>query len=159
MPLALGLGCSADRVERGVFHSGKGYRVTLPPAGWALVRDGEGDLELRRSDPPGGMAVQATCDGGSRRRPLPLLARYLTFGLDERRTVERAPMLMGAETAERVVVRGRREGIDVMVEAVVARNHRCVYDFLYVAAPDDFDQGRPAFRSLVESFSLEASRP
>jgi hypothetical protein len=159
VPLALAAGCSADRIERGVFHSAKGYRVTLPPDGWTRVPGGEADLELRRSGPPGGMAIQATCQGVSRRRPLPLLARYLTFGLEERRTVERAPVRVGTDMAERLVVRGRRDGIDVMVEAVVARDDRCVYDFLYVAAPEDFDQGRPAFRSLVESFSPEGAPP
>jgi hypothetical protein len=158
VPLALCGACSADRVERGVFHSAKGYQVVLPADGWTVVRDGEADLELRRSSPPAGMAVAATCEGSLLSRPLPLLARYLTFGLAERQTLEREPVLAGAEEAERLVVRGRRDGADVMVEAVVARDARCVYDFLYVAAPADFDAGRPAFRSLVESFSTEAPR-
>jgi hypothetical protein len=156
MPLALGGACSADRVERGVFHSAKGYRVALPADDWAVVRDGEADLELRRSGPPGGIAVAASCEGARRGRSLPLLARYLTFGLAERQTLEREPALVGGEPAERLVVRGRHDGADVMVEAVVARDARCVYDFLYVAAPADFDAGRRAFRSLVESFAAEA---
>jgi hypothetical protein len=159
VPLALGVACSADRVERGVFHSTKGYRVALPTDGWMVVRDGEADLELRRASPPGGMAVAATCPGPPLSRSLPLLARHLTFGLAERQTLERAPTRAGTEAAERLVVRGLRDGADVMVEAVVARDARCVYDFLYVAAPPDFDAGRPAFRSLVDSFSAEASGP
>jgi hypothetical protein len=157
--LALGAACSADRVERGVFYSGKGYRVALPGDGWTVVREGEADLALRRASPPGGMAVAATCPGPPLGRPLSLLARYLTFGLAERETLARAPTRAGAQAAERLVVRGRSDGADVVVEAVVARDARCVYDFLYVAAPPDFDAGQPAFRSLVESFSPEVPGP
>jgi hypothetical protein len=105
------------------------------------------------------MAVAATCPGPPRSRSLPLLARHLTFGLAERQTLARAPTQAGGQPAEGLVVRGRRDDADVMVEAVVARDERCVYDFVYVAAPPDFDAGRPAFRSLVDSFSAEASGP
>jgi hypothetical protein len=157
--LALPLGCSAGRIERGVFYSAKGYRVALPPNGGTPVPGGEGDLELRRADPPGGMAVSATCEGAPRRRPLPLLARYLTFGLDERQIVERGSGRAGAEKAERLVVRGQSGGIEVMVEVVVTRDARCVYDFLYVAPPAHFDAGRAAFHALVESFSPEVPAP
>jgi hypothetical protein len=156
VPLALGAGCSADRIERGVFHSAKGYRVALPADGWTVVRAGEADLELVRTSPPGGIAVAATCENPPLNRSLPLLARYLTFGLAERQTLERARAQVGEEAAERLVVRGRLDGADVMVEAVVARDARCVYDFLYVAAPPDFEAGRPAFRSVVDSFAAEA---
>lgn len=151
--LALWAGCSAERVERGVFHAATGYRVSVPRDGWTVVADSAAHLELRRAEPPGGMVVSATCDGAASGRSLPLLARHLTFGLAGRRTVERGPARVAGAPAERLVLRGRLDGVDVMVEAVVARDDRCVYDFLYVAPPGDFAAGQPAFRALVESFA------
>jgi hypothetical protein len=56
------------------------------------------------------------------------------------------------------VVRGLAEGIDVTVEAVVVRAEPCVHDFLYVAPTEAFEAGRPAFRTLLESFTVERPR-
>ena len=149
----LAVGCSADRIERGVFHSSKGYRVSLPPPSWGIVRGGKVDLELRRATPRGGMLADATCEGRTPRRPLGVLARHLTFGLTDRETVEDGAVFLGGLPGVRTVVRGSLDGTEVSVEMVVLKGGQCVYDFLYVAPVDDFPSGRPDFRALVESFS------
>lgn len=158
--LAMLAGCAAGSIERGVFHSDKGYRVTLPAEGWQVEREPRADLALKRGDaespPPasGGMLVNASCDARSVGRPLRLLSRYLVFGLVHRSVVEEAPVQVGGREGLRQVVRGQREGIDVEVEAVVVKDERCVYDFLYVAPAPAFAGGQPAFRAFVESFAV-----
>lgn len=154
MGLALILaGCSADRIERGVFHSSKGYRVSLPTQGWVVERRREADLELRRANPPGGMLADATCEGKPPQRSLPLLARHLLFGLEDRVLLENDPVLVDGRPAMRTLGRGRLDGTEVAVEAVVLKDGRCVYDFLYVAPVAAFEAGRGEFRAFVESFS------
>jgi hypothetical protein len=149
-------GCSADRIERGVFHSIKGYRVSLPPNGWAVEPRGNPDLEMRRLGAPGGILADATCGGKPPRRSLELLARYLVFGLGAREVLEDGAMVVAGRDGVRRVVRGRLDGAPVTVEAVVLKDERCVYDFLYVAPADAFEAGRADFRAFVESFSSEA---
>jgi hypothetical protein len=146
--------CSADRIERGVFHSGKGYRIAVPIDGWIVVTQSQADLELRRTDPPGGMLVDATCEGSAPRRSLGLLARYLTFGLDDRTTLASEPATVGGGSAIRTVVRGRLDGQPVTVEAVVVKGGRCVYDLLYVAPPEHFESGVDVFRNFSESLAI-----
>ena len=63
-------GCSASRIENGVFYSSKGYQVSLPRQGWAVKPGGPAELELQRQDPAGGMLADATCDDKTARRPL-----------------------------------------------------------------------------------------
>ena len=46
-------GCSAGRIESGVYYSSKGYQVSLPSPGWLVKRGGAADLELQRATPPG----------------------------------------------------------------------------------------------------------
>ena len=147
-------GCAGGSIERGVFHSDKGYRVTLPAGGWQVDREPRADLALKRGGPEGGMLVDATCDARSVERPLRLLSRYLVFGLVHRSVVEEAPVEIAGREGLRQVVRGQREGTDVEVEAVVLKDRRCVYDFLYVAPAPAFAEGRPAFRAFVESFAV-----
>jgi len=154
--LGLGLllaGCSASRIENGTFYSAKGYQVGLPRDGWRAEPGAHVDLELARTAPPGGMLVDATCGGAALERPLAVLARHLTFGLTNRLTVESDTWTVGGRPAAHGVIRGRRDGVEVAVEAVVLKGERCVHDFLYVAPVDGFEAGRSDFRVFVESFA------
>ena len=144
---------SAGRVENGTFSSPKGYQVRLPPVGWNVTANPNADLELRRTVPSGAMLVDASCGGAEVDRSLPVLARQLTVGLTNRQTVESDTWTIGTRTAVHRVIRGKSDGADVMVEAVVLKGERCVHDFLYVAPPGDFEKGRPDFKLLVESFA------
>ena len=154
---ALVAGCASGgetgRVDDGTFTSSKGYRVGIPHDAWQVEPGGKADLELKRTAPPGGMLVNATCGGVPLERPLTVLARHLTFGLTERETVESDTWTVAGRSAAHRVVRGERNGAPVTVEAVVLKGERCVHDFLYVAPPADFDSGRQDFKLLVESFA------
>jgi hypothetical protein len=145
----------AGRVENGVFHSAKGYRVTLPVDGWRVEASLRADLTLQNEAGPGGMVVDATCGGRETSRPLDVLARHLTFGLTRRDVVESSTSTVAGHQAMHSVIRGRADGRDLTVEAVVVRVEPCVHDFLYVAPTGAFDSGRPAFRAVVESLALE----
>ena len=152
--LLLLAGCSAYRVEQGVFHSSKGYRVTLPGEGWRVEPDGRADLTLARVAAPGAMLADATCDGRAAGRPLRLLSRHLVFGLVHRTVVDESRVELAGRAGVRTVTRGQRDGVDVEVEAVVVKDERCVYDFLYVAPVAAFPDGQPAFRAFVGSFGV-----
>ena len=55
-------GCAVKRIENGVYHSSKGYRVTTPSPQWLLVNDSPADLELRHRSASAGMATHAVCE-------------------------------------------------------------------------------------------------
>ena len=156
--VATGCATATGRIENGMFHSAKGYRVTLPPSGWRVDPGPRADLALQSEAKPGGMLVDATCGGREAARPLDVLARHLTFGLTRRDVLENGTATVGGREAAHSVVRGRADGRDVTVEAIVMRAAPCVHDFLYVAPSEVFAAGRPAFRALVESFALEPRR-
>ena len=150
---ALLAGCSASRIEHGVFYSPKGYQVSFPRQGWAVRPGGAAELELQRQDPAGGMLADATCDDRTAARPLTVLTRHLTFGLKNRVLEDGGTLTLAGRPAQRAVVRGRLDGTPVGVEAVVVKGQRCVYDLLYVAPAAAFEAGRGDFRAFVESFS------
>ncbi|HSE05280.1 MAG TPA: hypothetical protein VLK35_14100 [Methylomirabilota bacterium] len=141
-----------------MFHSPKGYRVTLPASGWRVDAGSQADLALQSEAKGGGMLVDATCGGREADRPLDVLTRHLTFGLIRRDVLENGSATVGGRPAAHSVVRGRAGGRDVTVEAIVVRAEPCVHDFLYVAPTEAFAAGRPAFRAVVDSFALEPPR-
>lgn len=146
-------GCAGGRIEQGVFYSPKGYQVRLPGDGWTVKPGAAAELELERRDPEGGMLADATCDGRTAARPIAVLTRHLTFGLERRETLESAESQVGGRQAARTVVRGTAGGVEVTVEAVVLKGDRCVYDFMYVAPAGVFEAGRGDFQAFVESFA------
>jgi len=58
--------CAGRRIENGVYHSTKGYRVTLPGADWAVAAESKADLELRHQDGMAAMLAHAECDDRAR---------------------------------------------------------------------------------------------
>jgi hypothetical protein len=156
--LLAGCATATGRIENGMFHSAKGYRVTLPGSGWRVDAGSRADLALQSEAKGGGMLVDATCGGREAARPLDVLARHLTFGLTRRDVLENGTATVAGREAAHSVVRGQAGGRDVTVEAVVVRAEPCVHDFLYVAPSEAFAAGRPAFRAVVESFALEPPR-
>jgi hypothetical protein len=142
-------------VENGVFHSPKGYRVTLPGDTWTVSRDGRADLELRHRDGTAGIVVNAACGANRQRGPLDALARHLLAGLRDRSVIAREDISVNGQVARHAVVEGRlgEDGAPTMVELYVMRDDRCLYDFLYAAPPETFEVGRADFERLVRTLS------
>ena len=63
MAAMLVAGCAAHRVDAGVFHSPKGYRVTMPNPGWMIVSEDHEDEGGGRVDEGLGRPVDELGDG------------------------------------------------------------------------------------------------
>ncbi|MBI3637737.1 MAG: hypothetical protein HY216_16210, partial [Candidatus Rokubacteria bacterium] len=73
-------GCATaagGRIDDGVYHSSKGYRIALPGPGWAPATEPRADLTLTHAGARAGMLVNASCDARAARRPGAALARQL----------------------------------------------------------------------------------
>ncbi len=153
---ALG-GCASGRIESGVYHSSKGYRVALPGPEWTVREGGRADLELRHRASAAGILANASCDGHAGAPGLDALARHLLMGFRDRVTLERGDVEVNGRLAAHTVLDGQLGSRDapVRVEAYVLKDARCVYDFAYAAPPASFETWRADFQRLVESFATE----
>lgn len=147
-----GSACAGGRIERGVFHSDKGYRVNLPASGWQIVTTGQADLVLKHPEWRAGILLHATCEGAAPRRSLSVLARHLTFGLRDKEVLEQGEVTVTGLPALRSLLQGRLDGNAVQMEAYVLKGDVCVYDLVYVAPPTEFSKGTRDFRSFLSSF-------
>jgi hypothetical protein len=163
-PLALALGaviaftgCAGRRIENGVYHSEKGYRLTLPSAEWSVAADSKADLELRHQDGLAAMLANAECDERARSRSAGLLLGQLLIGVHDRATIEQNEVSVNGRPALRRVLDGRvaADGAPTRIEAYVLKDGTCVYDFAYAAPPASFEAWRADFRRFVESFAKE----
>jgi hypothetical protein len=155
--VAVLVGCAGRRLHQGVYRSDHGFRVTVPGPGWEVVDRSRAELEVRRTDGTAGMLAHATCRPDAARRDFGLLERHLLLGLRDRATLEEGVADVAGRRAAHLVVEGRHRDSDerMRIESYVVKNARCVYDLLYVAAPEDFDGGHADFSRFVQSFTLE----
>jgi hypothetical protein len=149
--------CAGRQGAAGVYHSSKGYRVTLPGEDWVRAPASRADLELRHREAQAGMLVNASCDARLPRRPVNALGRELLAGFSGRDVQEQGIASVAGRDAAHAVVEGQAgRGSDrVRVELFVVQDDRCVYDLLYAAAPGDFATWRDDFRRLVATFALD----
>jgi len=163
-PLALTLGaviaftgCAGRRIENGVYHSDKGYRLTLPGADWSVAGASKADIELRHRDGLAAMLANAECDERARARSAGLLLGQLLIGLRDRATIEQNEISVNGQPALHRVLdaRAAADGSPTRIEAYVLKDRSCVYDFAYAAPPAAFEQWRPDFHRFVESFARE----
>ena len=150
-------GCAGRRIQDGVYHSERGFRVALPGVAWSVVNGSRADLELRRGDGGAGMLAHATCGPETLHRSRGVLERHLLLGFRVSATLEEGEADVGGRRAAHRVVEGRaRDGEERMrIESYVLKDARCVYDLLYAAAPGAFDAGRADFARFVQSFATE----
>ena len=157
LAVLLASGCAVKRIENGVYHSSKGYRVTIPNGEWSPLHESAADLALGHRGAAARMAVNGVCEGPAPRRSPAVLARQLVIGLREVTVVERGTAEVGGRSGARMVLDGRLENAAtlVRVESVSMKDGRCLYDFLYVAPPDVFGATRDDFARFVASFGTE----
>ena len=163
-PLALALagviaftGCAGQRIQNGIYHSEKGYRLTLPSADWSVATDSKADLELRHQDGLAAMLANAECDDRARSRSAGRLLGQLLIGLQDRATIEQNEVSVnGLQALHRVLdARAAANGAPTRIEAYVLKDPGCVYDFAYAAPPASFEAWRSDFHRFVQSFAKE----
>ena len=150
--------CAGKRIEQGIFHGPSGYRVALPPDGaWQIVEKSRADLELRHRTGAAGMLVNGLCDPAVARRESGVLARHLLMGIRDRVEIESGEVPVNGRLASHRLLEGRMRQSEqrVRVESYTLRGDRCVWDLLFVAEPEAFEDGRDDFRRFVESFAGE----
>lgn len=150
-------GCAGRRIEGGVFHSPKGYRVAIPGPEWTIVESSRADLELRHRDGGAGILANAGCTPEVARRAPALLTMHLLIGLRERKVLERGEVALAGRPAAHAVVEARADGAaaPVRIETYTLNDGRCVYDFAYAADVAAFAARRGDFTRFLDSFTTE----
>src|SRR5439155_447377 len=98
--------CGGRRIENGVYHSAKGYRVTLPSPEWIVADESRADLELRHHGGGAAMLANAECDQQAAARSRDLLLRQLLIGLRDRTPITREEVSLNGRRAVHRVLDG-----------------------------------------------------
>lgn len=150
--------CAGRATVEGTYRDPQGRFTVRPPSAPWLPIDLEGlALAFRLPALPVGMGLRVDCESPEP-GPLPSVARHLFFGLRDKQREEREPVVLANVGGIRTRLIARLEDAPVEVEALTFRRHACLYDFLYVAPPGGFVQGRQDFEAFVQSW-IPSAKP
>jgi hypothetical protein len=157
----LAAGCAGARPRadgQAIVVSRKGYRVA-PPPGWEAIPSTAADVALRQPARQAGLMAHGTCGGRESRRPLPVLARHLRFGLRDVEALEQARVEIAGLPGIRSRFTARLDGVPVAVGAVTLEARGCVYDLVVVAPPAELGAVANDFERFAASFQLTGESP
>lgn len=126
------------------------YEVGDPGAGWSRVAPGGADHAWFNDALGATIYTDSNC--GPRYQDLRAtdLATELEAGLAERVTErDEARVVMDREAVLRVH-QGTIDGVPVRIATLVVNRDACTYDALFIAPPEGFEAGWPAYESVID---------
>lgn len=156
--VSLAAGCATGRIIGETYRDPEaGFQVRLPPAGWQPRSLDGATLSFAAPELRAGMALRVDCRTAEPGE-LPWVARHLFFGLQNTQAQGRETVRLHDATAVKTRLRAWLDDQPVEVEGVTFRRAGCLYDFIYVAPPGVFPQGRADFEAFVQSWTPLAGR-
>ena len=144
--------CATGTIRDGTYHDPQGrFTVRVPPARWQPVSLDGAALSFRAPDLDAGIGLRVDCDVPES-GPLPSVARHLFFGLSDKHVERRELVAVSDASGVRTRLRARLDNRPVEVDGVTLRRGECLYDFVYVAAPQRFEDGQPDFEAFLKSW-------
>ncbi len=151
----LAVACVPSRIRHARKLEGQ-YATGLPaPSVWIRVDPGGADRAWYCGQLGAVIYTDSNCgvrflDG----RP-DQLVDHLLWGFDEPVEISRETHTVDGRDAVMSVRSGRLDGIDVQVGVVVLKKSACTYDLVYLAPPQNFEAGWPAFQAVIDGFDAE----
>jgi hypothetical protein len=156
LPLLLSAcGSAGATFEGGVFHApGVVFHVGEIPGDWHRVNVDDSALAFRDGH---GSSILASgrCDLKVDDVPLVALTNQLVMGTTERELVKEETIPFDKREARHTVMKAKLDGVPLVWDAYVMKKNGCVYDMVYVAPPDRFEEGSAAFERFAAQFRTE----
>ena len=149
------LGCPhEDQFDGAVYHAGRlSFRAGPVPSTWKRI-DMDGPLlAFHDTQSNGSVDVYAKCGEDRLDTSLIALRTQLLIGFTETNFKDEKVVPFDKREALRTVMDAKLDGVPMSLDIYVYKKNGCVYDIVYVARPQNFDQGVQAFESFVAGFA------
>lgn len=138
----------------GQVYRGEGFSLRVParPTSWEQLEiDGAALAFLDRAT-KALVLVNGRCHVDGEDVPLQALTRHLFLQFTERRILEQELVPFDGREALHTVLAAKLDGVPRTFDVWVAKKDGCVYDFAFIAPPEQFDEGAGTFRTFVRDF-------
>lgn len=147
-------GCaSSGGFDGRVFRDGGiAFRIGAVPAEWRRIDVSDANLAFRDDTRAASILVNGRCGHRDDDTPLRSLTQHLIIGTTEREIVDQRVVPFDGREAVQTVMRAKLDGVQMSFDIFVTKKDGCIYDLVYVAAPDRFAEGTGAFERFAAEF-------
>lgn len=132
-------------------------RLGPVPAEWRPIHVDGADVAYRDEARQGSTLFDVRCNARDDDAPLSVLTEHLIMGTTEREFDSQETIPFDGREALHTLMRAKLDGVPMQYDIYVMKKNGCVYDLVYVAPPDRFSQGAPAFDAFARG--LHAATP
>jgi hypothetical protein len=127
------------------------------PPGWSRIQLEGADLAYRDPAAAGSAMVDFRCKEADIDAPLTVLTQQLIMGTTERDVVSEETIPFDGREALHTVMRAKLDGVPLQYDIFVMKKDECVYDLVYLAPPDRYEQGAAAFERFARGLHAAAA--
>jgi len=150
----LGVACASSGFDGHVYHSGDlHFRVGQIPNGWRAIDADDALLAFRDDAANATVAVNGRCHVDGDDVPLASLTQHLFLEFTDREVVSQKTLNLDGREAMRTEIDAALDGVKKHYVVYVLKKNSCVYDFMYIAAPDSGSSAVTAFDGFVQGFA------
>ncbi|HTQ45579.1 MAG TPA: hypothetical protein VMI75_22625 [Polyangiaceae bacterium] len=128
----------------------------VPPE-WRPIHVEGADVAYRDEARQGSTLFDVRCGARDDDAPLSVLTEHLIMGTTQREYDSQETVPFDGREALHTLMRAKLDGVPMQYDIFVMKKNGCVYDLVYVAPPDRFSQGAPAFEAFARG--LHAATP
>jgi hypothetical protein len=141
----------------GRVYDGHGVRFATgsPAEGWRRIDVGGALLAFRDDGQDATVAVNARCGRDADDAPLQALTQHLFLLFTERKIDEQKLVSMDGREALRTTLTAKLDGVQKAFAVYVLKKDGCVYDCMYISAPETFPAGVKRFDEFVGGFHTQ----
>lgn len=150
--LTLAVGCETVRVADNVFTPKNGlYKVAIPEDSWDILKVSNEDVTLWNGKYKAMLAIISNRSDGAE-LPLEVLNNHLLLGISNKAALSRDETSVDGVKALHTILMAELDGNPLKIYVVVLKKDETVFNIVYWADPDHYDNGIGDFESLLKSF-------
>jgi len=133
------------------------YVIGVPGGDWQRMKLEKADVAWHSPRLAAGLFVNSTCEG-VQDAPLIGLTNELLIGSTEREVISQELMPFSRREALETIMTCKLDGVLRKRALFVLKKDGCVYDVVYDAAPEHFEEGLAGYRALRDGLDIGARR-
>ena len=128
------------------------YTVSRPEGNWRAVQEGGADYAWYNRSLSSVIYVDSSCNKKFEDRALRDSIQSLTQGISIGDPITAADIEIDSRMGRLEIHKGALDGVNVQMGVASVSKNECLYDFVYISPPSEFDNGLNSFLEFLKSF-------
>lgn len=128
------------------------YTVRRPDGSWRNVQEGGADYAWYNRSLSAVIYVDSSCEKKFEDRELRDSIQSLTQGVSNGEPIASSELNIDSRIGRFEIHNGVLDGVSVQIGVAAVSKNECLYDFVYIAPPGQFDLGLNDFLGFLQTF-------